>query len=213
MTRISLFPIPNLVVFPGNSVPLHVFEPRYRAMVHDSIDEERMIGVAHTRKTIHEGPSNSSIEEVLTRNQATYQPFEIFSAGPCEIVKQLDDGRIHVMIRAEGRYRIESDVQMLPYRIVEASPVHDEEDDDRELACHLKERVNDRLIRILRSRDRQLIDILESDAWFNQPPADYSFRLFQVLNFDADIMQQILETRRASERLRLIDGMLSQVSR
>ena len=33
--EVALFPIPDLVAFPGTVIPLHVFEPRYRKMVHD----------------------------------------------------------------------------------------------------------------------------------------------------------------------------------
>ena len=46
--EISLFPIPNVVAFPGTVMPLHVFEPRYRALINDAVDQNRMIGVCHT---------------------------------------------------------------------------------------------------------------------------------------------------------------------
>lgn len=210
--QISLFPIPNLVVFPGTTVPLHVFEPRYRAMVHDSVDANRMIGVVHTRKTIHEGKRNETIEDALSTNQATYQPFDVFSAGYCEIVRLLDDGRIHIVVRAEHRYRIESEVQTLPYRIVEATEVVDQEEENPADAFYLKVAVNDRLIELLRPRNEHLVEILESDRWVSQPADEYSFRLFQILSFEADVMQQILETTVPSERLHIIQGVLSQVS-
>ena len=35
--EVALFPIPDLVAFPGTVIPLHVFEPRYRKMVHDCV--------------------------------------------------------------------------------------------------------------------------------------------------------------------------------
>ena len=52
-TEIALFPIPELVAFPGTVIPLHVFEPRYRKMVHDCSSSGRMIGICHTVKEIH----------------------------------------------------------------------------------------------------------------------------------------------------------------
>ncbi|PYS09733.1 MAG: ATP-dependent protease, partial [Acidobacteria bacterium] len=36
--EIALFPLPNLVLFPGIVVPLHIFEDRYKLMVNDCID-------------------------------------------------------------------------------------------------------------------------------------------------------------------------------
>ncbi|MBT6793443.1 MAG: ATP-dependent protease, partial [Gammaproteobacteria bacterium] len=106
MQEIALFPIPDLVAFPGHEVPLHVFEPRYRKMVADSVAAERPIGVCHTRKQIRAAPQLKTTEEALSTNQATYLPYEIFSAGPCRIIETLDDGRIHAAIEMKARYRV-----------------------------------------------------------------------------------------------------------
>lgn len=37
LASVPVFPLPDLVVFPGNEVPLHFFEPRYRALVEDAV--------------------------------------------------------------------------------------------------------------------------------------------------------------------------------
>jgi uncharacterized protein len=41
-----LFPLPNVVMFPHVALPLHVFEERYRQMVADALEEERLIAMA-----------------------------------------------------------------------------------------------------------------------------------------------------------------------
>jgi uncharacterized protein len=43
--RIPLFPLPNVVLFPGVPLPLHVFEPRYREMVRDAEAGDAVIGI------------------------------------------------------------------------------------------------------------------------------------------------------------------------
>ena len=43
---IPVFPLPDLVLFPRTVAPLHVFELRYRAMVRDALDRERLIVMA-----------------------------------------------------------------------------------------------------------------------------------------------------------------------
>ncbi len=45
MALLPLFPLPNVVLFPGVGLPLHIFEPRYRAMVADALEGERRIGM------------------------------------------------------------------------------------------------------------------------------------------------------------------------
>ena len=41
-----LFPLPNVVLFPHVALPLHIFEPRYRQMVADALEGDRLIAIA-----------------------------------------------------------------------------------------------------------------------------------------------------------------------
>lgn len=43
--QVRLFPLPNLVVFPHVMQPLHIFEPRYRAMLEEALAGDRLIGM------------------------------------------------------------------------------------------------------------------------------------------------------------------------
>ena len=61
--EVALFPIPDLVAFPGTAIPLHVFEPRYRKMVHDCVESGRKIGVCHTVKEIRPAKKQQSKEK------------------------------------------------------------------------------------------------------------------------------------------------------
>jgi len=44
--EVRLFPLPRVVLLPGALLPLHIFEPRYRALVADALADDRRIGVA-----------------------------------------------------------------------------------------------------------------------------------------------------------------------
>ena len=46
---LPLFPLPNVVLFPNVFLPLHIFEPRYRAMVADALKGDRLIGMVLLR--------------------------------------------------------------------------------------------------------------------------------------------------------------------
>ncbi len=46
---LPLFPLPNVVLFPHMSLPLHIFEPRYRKMVLDALESHRTIGMVLLR--------------------------------------------------------------------------------------------------------------------------------------------------------------------
>ncbi len=43
--RIAIFPLPGAVLFPGLHLPLHIFEPRYKAMVQEVLARDRQIGI------------------------------------------------------------------------------------------------------------------------------------------------------------------------
>ena len=204
--EIALFPIPQSVTFPGTVQSLHVFEPRYRTMIHDAVRDGRMIGVCHTRKEIKAAPDGQTVEELLASNQATYQPHSVFSAGRCEIVEILADGRIGVNIHCEARYRILSEVQTLPYRIVVAEPLADEGEGAQ---CYdALQEVNELLADLLGNRDPRALAVLRHEQWLAQTPAEFSFKIFQFLSFDADIMQDILETTSPCDRLAQISHVL-----
>ena len=48
---IPVFPLSNFIMFPGTTVPLNIFEPRYLQMVNDSMKKHRMIGMIQPKKT------------------------------------------------------------------------------------------------------------------------------------------------------------------
>ncbi|KAK0360785.1 hypothetical protein LTR94_025934, partial [Friedmanniomyces endolithicus] len=49
VTRLSIFPLPGALLFPGLHLPLHIFEPRYRAMVSDAMARDRRIAMIQPR--------------------------------------------------------------------------------------------------------------------------------------------------------------------
>jgi len=208
LIEVALFPIPNLVAFPGTVVPLHVFEPRYRQLVTDCIEHDRMIGVCHTLKTIHEPAKNQSIEEALSSNQATYKPQSIFSAGDCEVVDTTDDGRIIARINMRERLQLVEETQSLPYRIVACELLKDYEEAGDAALVEIQQSINDKLIAMIADQNPQLTAHLSNPDWSEQSPASYSFALFQFLKLDADLMQTVLESRSPKQRLEMLWSVL-----
>ncbi len=214
---VALFPIPNVVAFPGTVLPLHVFEPRYRQLIHDCVSDDRMVGVCHTVKTIHQPQKQQAraqtraqtLEQALSSNQATYKPREVFSAGPCEIVETTSDGRIVAAIRVRQRLTLMDELQSLPYRIVACTALEDTEPPTASTDSKaLQASINERLIGLVETQNPELARQLSEPDWASLEPADYSFRIFQFLRFDADAMQGILEMQSAQARLETIWDVL-----
>ncbi len=209
---VALFPIPNLVAFPGTVVPLHVFEPRYRTMINDCVEQERMIGVCHTRKEISAPKKDQTVQQALKSNQATYEPYSIFSAGLCEIVETTDDYRIYANIDMSVRLRLLEETQTLPYRIVSCEEVHDSNENPEEtrlFQASIATTVRD----MIASRNPKILEMVDRANWQDMDPTDFSFRIFQILQFHADIMQDLLEDTDVLSRLRQIDTILTEATR
>src|SRR6187402_533456 len=45
LAELSIFPLPNVTLFPGAALPLHVFEPRYRELTSDALAGRRIMAV------------------------------------------------------------------------------------------------------------------------------------------------------------------------
>src|SRR5690349_20180803 len=97
---ISLFPLPNLVLFPNVILPLHIFEERYKEMINICINENGVFGVVLLR----EGAEES--EETIHRVGTTARVVE---------VERLPQGRMNIVCRAEDRFRILRFAAQLPY--------------------------------------------------------------------------------------------------
>ncbi len=212
-TDICLFPIPNCVTFPGTVFPLHVFEPRYRKMITYCLDHDVLLGVCHTQKQLSAGKQFSNLDEALQSNQATYKHHDIFSAGRCELVTTTDDGRMYLMVHLQKRYRSINEKQTLPFLIFECDVFPDQTASAEEIreSLLLKQQLLQRL-QILTVNDNKLQEKFADDKWRQQSIEAFSYEIFGVLKFPADIQQQILATDSMLERLRLAVYLSNELS-
>ena len=200
---VAIFPLPNQVSFPGTVVPLHVFEPRYRKMIDESVEHERMIAVCHVKKQIGPAKKQQSIQRALNTNQASYLPQEIFSAGPCNILKRSRDGRIYVNISMRHRLKFDREIQTLPYRIASCSLLHDDPVEPSQMVDQQIDIV-DMILDLIGRQAPTEVSRFNREAWLTMDPQQFSFTIFQLLRFEPELMQFILELTNPEERLQLI---------
>ena len=198
-----------MVAFPGTIVPLHVFEPRYRQMVNDAVEQNRMIAVCHTKKEIRSAKDGQTMQDALKNNQATYQPFEVFSAGPCEVIDTTNDGRVYIHISMSKRLQLVNEIQTLPYRIVACRELEDTSEivSDEELKKYQKS-ITDSIVNLISKHNPAKLSEFNSNQWLELAPTEFSFKVFQLVRFDADIMQSVLEATSKLERLKMVDSLV-----
>lgn len=119
-TRLSIFPLPGALLFPRSHLPLHIFEPRYRAMVGDALARDRRIGMIQPRD---ENPVPSL--------------FEVGCVGRIADVEALEDGRYNIILEGLARFRMVSEIQSgTAFRQIEAR-IGEFPDDPSETLPHI----------------------------------------------------------------------------
>ena len=114
---IPIFPLPNVVLFPGVPLPLHIFEPRYREMIADIKDGDGMIGM-----TLLRGDWRQEYYE-------TPEVFGVGCAGKIVSVEEMPDGRYNILLHGQREFEILSESRTRSYRLAEVRwrplPPHD----------------------------------------------------------------------------------------
>ncbi|MEM9695297.1 MAG: LON peptidase substrate-binding domain-containing protein, partial [Myxococcota bacterium] len=64
LDKLPLFPLPQVALFPGALMPLHVFEPRYRQMMADILDGHRSLSIVQVTDDAPDMAGHPSIAEV-----------------------------------------------------------------------------------------------------------------------------------------------------
>ncbi len=109
--RIPLFPLPGVVLMPGTILPLHIFEPRYRAMVADALAGERTIGMAMLQPGWESGGDDPRI-------------YAVGGAGEIVESEELEDGRYNILLEGRFRYRVVEEAAANPYRVARVEEIH-----------------------------------------------------------------------------------------
>jgi Lon protease-like protein len=108
--RLSIFPLTGALLFPGLQLPLHIFEPRYRSMISDSLARDRRIAMIQPQSP-HDGAPL----------------FSVGCVGKIGEVEALEDGRFNVILEGISRFRLLRELDVTtPFRQVEGELIADD---------------------------------------------------------------------------------------
>jgi Lon protease-like protein len=102
--EVPVFPLPHVFLFPGAVMPLHIFEPRYRAMTQSALSSDRLICMANI---VEDAAPDESGNPAIAR-----------IAGLGEIVnhEKLADGRYYLLLQGRCRVHLKELEFRPPYR-------------------------------------------------------------------------------------------------
>jgi Lon protease-like protein len=175
--EIGLFPL-GIVLLPSERVPLHIFEPRYRELIGECIEEDREFGLLYA--------DEDGIRDVGTR------------ARVAAIIEQFDDGRINVLVEGLQRFSVERMTEGRSYLTAEVGGVDDEED----VAVESETRV------AAVGAFRALAALAGAETELNEDSPALSFELAAQVELPPDEKQFLLESRSEQERLDRVAELL-----
>lgn len=195
---IPLFPLSDVVLFPGCLAPLHIFELRYRQMAEAALEGERLIGMVTVRPDAREEMGGNP---------------PIYATGCAGLItdhERLPDGRYNIVLRGVKRFRVESEAtpegERL-YRLADVRWLDDPEGGPADGRAGLREGVLGHLRRLARrgqtGEEVSLAELAELDD------GAFTNSLCQGLGLPPEEKQGLLEAASLTERLTRLEGLLA----
>jgi Lon protease-like protein len=173
VSLLPIFPL-ELVLFPGAPLPLHIFEPRYKEMIAECLEQKKPFGMVRAKE--------NAVAEIGC------------SAVIVNILKRYDDGRLDIASEGKQRFAIVELNHDRPFLQAEVTWFEDDEPaplggKEAETAIELHE---------------QLFHVLGQEAEVDRNKVPLSFQLTSRLPVDLDFKQAILEMKSEMERLQTL---------
>ena len=190
---LRLFPLARVVLFPGQTLPLRVFEPRDQLLMTECIQEDEPLGIVLIKEGVEVG--------------GPAVPHQIGTMARITGASPAADGMLHVSVLGTQRFRITSIDDSRPYLRAEVESVLDEFAE-----------VNSEVLRFARSglvRTKQLQSIaageFEREYRVASTPGAVADAIAGQAPADAERLQSILETANVRQRLDTVLPMLESV--
>ena len=178
MEEIGLFPL-GMVLLPGERVPLHIFEPRYRELIGECLEHEREFGLLFS--------DDDGMRAVGTR------------AAVVEVLERFDDGRLNVLVEGRDRFELQGLTGGRSFHTGEVEPLVD---DERDATQDQLERATALLRRVAELAEAELTGELLAGSH----PA--SWQLAARVTLEPKLKQRLLELRSEPARLDHLSDLL-----
>ncbi len=179
---LPLFPL-SLIVFPSEQVNLHVFEPRYRQLIAESVEENRPFGITPYLE--------KKLQEFGTAVRVT------------QVVKRYEDGRMDISAEGTERYRLQRFINPMEGKLYaggEVEPLESFPDDST---------LSDRML--LNERIQELYEVLNVENKFDIEDSFLSYRVGHKVGLSQLQEYQLLQFDRESERLNYLNEHFDRV--
>ncbi|MCX9145898.1 LON peptidase substrate-binding domain-containing protein [Erythrobacter sp. WG] len=180
--RLSIFPLTGAVLFPGMQLPLHIFEPRYRALVGDALIRDRQIAMIQPQRPVEGAPL-----------------YTVGCVGRIGEIQAMDDGRYNLILEGTARFRLVRELEVTTaFRQIEAEIWAEDED---ETLTHAQRGGFEREARAFADSQGYSVDW---DSVGRLDDRSLINGVSQIAPFDPASKQALLEARTLTDRCELL---------
>ncbi|OGW29767.1 MAG: hypothetical protein A3K09_01760 [Nitrospinae bacterium RIFCSPLOWO2_12_FULL_47_7] len=189
---IPIFPLSTTIFYPNTYLPLHIFEPRYKQMVTDTLKEKGLIGIVIFKPGWEE---------------SYFQNPEIVSVGcvgKIEEAIRLEDGKYNIALMGLNRFRIVREITGKPYRQAEVEILEEKNDkllDDNMIQRHPMITLFEDYLRLKNSKQPFDLDRCETLGHVADQIAD-------ELDMRVEQKQTFLEEQDVLQRIHIVQSLL-----
>jgi Lon protease-like protein len=187
LNLLPLFPL-DLVLLPGAPLPLHIFEPRYKEMISECLEQKKPFGIVRASE---EGVAGIGC-----------------TAEIVSVTKKYDDGRMDILTRGVDRFEVLEVNEERAFLRAEISLLQDEDGDGDDDASRLEQSLVELAVRL----HAEIVKL--AGAELSEPDetaTNHSFLLAGSLPLDLDFKQNLLATLSERKRLEAVVGYLQAV--
>jgi uncharacterized protein len=177
---LPLFPL-DLVLLPGVPLPLHVFEPRYKEMIAECLDEKKPFGIVRA--------SSDGVADIGC------------TAEIVEVTKRYDDGRMDILTRGVERFEVLQVHEERPFLEAEFTVIEDEPGTPSAQLVQQATRLHAEIAKLAGGDTRDPVESAEH----------LSFLLAGSLPLDLDFKQKLLTTLSEPKRLEAVISYLEAI--
>jgi len=177
-----LFPL-GIVALPTETVPLHIFEHRYRTMIERCLQAE---------------PGSAGREfGIVWLSDEELKPVGCACAVE-QVLERMDDGRLNILARGVRPFRLLERQDDLPYPAGAVEFLEEDEEETDEQAAAATRELYRQLVMAATDRELEHSELLAMSA----------YRMAATVEFEAEAKQELLELRSENARMRLLARLL-----
>lgn len=187
--RLPIFPLPNVLLFPNMVLPLHIFEERYKRMISDCLQGDRLLGLF-------------LLQQGWEQEGKVPTPYEVGGMGRITRAVKYPNGSMDILLSGVARVHVLRYFQQKPYLVAEVELWPDEPDDSEGLEALTRRMVGlfERFVTAKAGEGHELLTGLKLLA----SPIDLLHVVVTNMPLDVHQKQEILNLRPVDERITMM---------